>query len=185
MRGVFMKKKMLITVLVLAIAGGAFAQAGGAQNSGDKKGPEKITLNGVLDVKGGMIALENSGVTYYLVGLDRFIGFIDGLKAGTAVKLEGFIAPLPQPPSPEVRSGRQPPTATTQQNADQRFFRVIKLTLGGKDYELAPANGFGQAMRPGIMNHQKNQKGDFRDNRNRDGRGHYGSDYRNQRSRRN
>jgi hypothetical protein len=181
-----MKKTVLVTVLALAIVGGVFAQVSGAQNSADKKGPEKVTLNGVLDIKGGRIALENSGVTYYLMGLDRFIGFIDGLKAGAAVTLEGFAAPLPS--FPEAGSGRQhSATIPQQQNAGQKIFRITKLTLGSKDYELAPDNGFGQAMHPGMMN---NQKGNFRDNRSRNDRGytsreHCGSDYRNQKSRRN
>jgi hypothetical protein len=185
-----MKKKILITVLVLAIAGGAFAQASGTQNSGDKKGPEKATLNGMLDVKGGMIALEERGATYYLIGLNRFTGFIDGLKAGVTVKLEGFNAPLPPPPFPGARSGRQPPAAVPQQqHADQKFFRVTKLTLGGKDYELAPANmGPEPRMRPGFPPNTKNHPGNFRDNRNDRGytsREHCGNDYRHQRSRRN
>ncbi|MDR0878255.1 MAG: hypothetical protein LBN21_09390 [Treponema sp.] len=161
-----MKKTVLLSVLILAIIGGSYAQGkgiGDGKNGGqDRKGPEKTTLSGVLGIKGGMIALENSGVTYYLVGLNRFVGFIDGLKAGAAVTLEGFAAPLPQ----------------AQQKIEGQFFRITKLTLAGKDYELAPAAGQGilggNRVYPGMMQNQKNQWGDNRGNRYRNNCGPQG-----------
>jgi hypothetical protein len=174
-----MRKTVLIAVLVLTIAGGVFAQSNGTQNPGDKKGPEKITLTGVLGIKDGMIALEEGGVTHYLVGLNRFIGFIDGLKAGATVTLEGFAAP--------------------------RFFRVTKLTIAGQDYEIGSGPGrdmgqgrhHGNGMGFGMMYNQKNQHGNFQPktfapygNRNWNdcgpqGRGNRRDDTRNQRDKRN
>jgi hypothetical protein len=50
--------------------------------------------------------------------LTRYIGFIDGLKEGAAVTLEGYALPSPQ-------------------NNPVKFLHIQKMTLNGKDYDLA------------------------------------------------
>jgi hypothetical protein len=80
---------------------------------------ETMTVSGALGIRQGRIALESGGRTWYVKGLNRFIGFIDGLKEGVAVTLEG--------------SGVK---STKEENAG--FLRVAKLTLNGKTYDLAP-----------------------------------------------
>jgi hypothetical protein len=71
-----------------------------------------------------MISLESGGVLYYVMGLNRFIGFIDGLKEGAAVSLEGYDFEAPR------LSGT-------------RLFRVTELRLNGKTYDLSPPGGIG------------------------------------------
>jgi hypothetical protein len=62
----------------------------------------------------------NGDTTYYTGGLDRFTGFIDGLKEGAPVSLEGAAYQLPN-------------------DEKAKFLRVNKLSLNGKDYDLSPA----------------------------------------------
>jgi hypothetical protein len=101
-----MKRITTIGFLVL-LGAGIFAQE-----------PEKTTINGNLGITNGRISLASGGTTYFPAGLGRWVGFIDGLKEGAAVNLEGYTGPL----------------------ADgAALFYVTKLTIGGKTYDLAPA----------------------------------------------
>lgn len=84
--------------------------------------PEIVKISGKLTVVQGMIAVENDGTTYLTRGLDRFTGFIDGLKEGAQVTLEGYAMPNPQ-------------------NNNVKMMRVTKMTLNGKEYDLAPRSG--------------------------------------------
>ena len=55
---------------------------------------ESTTVNGNLTIAQGMIAVESEGVTYLTGGLNRFVGFIDGLQEGALVNLEGDAFPV-------------------------------------------------------------------------------------------
>jgi hypothetical protein len=80
---------------------------------------EQVTVSGELSVVHGMIALVSGDTVYYAGGLNRFTGFIEGLKEGARVSLEGSAYQLPN-------------------DAKAKFLRVSKLTLNGKDYDLSP-----------------------------------------------
>ncbi|MDR1786547.1 MAG: hypothetical protein LBR23_08850, partial [Spirochaetaceae bacterium] len=54
--------------------------------------------------------------TYYAAGIQRLVGFIDGLKEGATVTLEGGAVSLPR-------------------DTDSYVLRVSKLTLNGKVYD--------------------------------------------------
>ncbi|AEF80831.1 hypothetical protein [Leadbettera azotonutricia] len=110
-----MKRICLCVILVAATAGLVFAQGENRRES--KAAPVKITISGALGVANGSIALKSGNDTYYVMGLDRFVGFIDGLKEGAQVSLEGYAFAIPQ-------------------NNEGKVFRVTKLTLNGKDYDL-------------------------------------------------
>jgi hypothetical protein len=84
--------------------------------------PAQETISGNLGISGGMISLESGGSRYYVTGLERFFGFIDGLKEGAEVSLTGYAFNSPQPSGAKV-------------------FRATELRLGGKSYELAPPAG--------------------------------------------
>ena len=79
--------------------------------------PEKVSINGNLTIVRGMIAVKSNDLTYLAGGLTRFIGFIDGLKDGAAVILDGNAFSLPQ-------------------NDKVKFLQVQKMTLNGKEYDL-------------------------------------------------
>jgi hypothetical protein len=107
-----MKRKILLVILGLAAAG-LFAQ------TGDTKGPKVVTVSGNLAVTGAGIGLRSGDDTYYVMGIDRLIGFVEGLKEGAPVTLEGYEFPVPA-------------------DAEYRYLRVFRLNFNGKDYEVSP-----------------------------------------------
>ena len=85
---------------------------------------ETLSVTGNLTIAQGMLAVKNNDVTYLVAGLNRFIGFIDGLKDGAQVTLEGSAA-------------------TSPLDAKTKFLRMSKLTINGKDYDMGPPPGAG------------------------------------------
>ena len=79
---------------------------------------EITSVSGNLTIAQGMIAVNSDGVTYVAAGLNRFVGFIDGLREGAAVTLEGNAFAVPNDDS-------------------KRLLHVQKMTLDGRDYDLA------------------------------------------------
>lgn len=121
-----MKQKTAVFVLVLGVSA-LFPAA--ARDRRDMAGPYPPftqaaqgaveTVTGVLTIAQGRIALQANGVTYYAGGLNRYVGFIDGLKEGARVTLEG-------------------PAAVNPQDEKSKFLRVSKLTINGKTFDLVP-----------------------------------------------
>ncbi|GHV65551.1 hypothetical protein AGMMS49587_19950 [Spirochaetia bacterium] len=103
-------------------------------------GPAKRIIDGILGVGRGMITLtDRNGVAWYILGLDRFVGFIDGLDLGEYVELEGYASPAPG-------------------SSQERLFQAVKLTLDNMDYDLVPfSEGDWGAASPGrnpVREHQ-------------------------------
>jgi hypothetical protein len=87
---------------------------------------ETVTVNGTLQLVEGRIAVVADGKTYYTAGLQRLIGFVDGLKEGASVRLEGSATAVPL-------------------NSNAKFLWVTKLTFNGKTYDFpGTARGFGR-----------------------------------------
>ncbi|MDR2028987.1 MAG: hypothetical protein LBP93_05550 [Treponema sp.] len=130
---IYMKRMILLALCVLAAAGAAFSQTASPPNSGPGSAPEPVKISGNLGITGGMISLESGGSLYYVTGLDRFFGFIDGLKEGAAVSLTGYAFDSPR-------------------GSGTKMFRVTQLDLNGKSYDLAPPaeefRGPGNGPRP-------------------------------------
>ena len=78
---------------------------------------EEVTVAGELTIVQGSPAVKNGDITYFVGGLSRYIGFIDSLKDGARVSLEGTAVAMPQ-------------------NENFKILRVRKLTVGGKEYDL-------------------------------------------------
>jgi hypothetical protein len=95
-------------------------------------GPAKWRIRGILTVAKGMLALDgNDGVLWYLPGLDRYIGFIEGLDAGEEAILEGYAPALG--------------------SSQERYFQPTKLFLDDMGYDLSiPPYGF--AVQPYLPN---------------------------------
>jgi hypothetical protein len=106
-----MKKIAFLVLLALMAYGIAFAQTA----------PATTTVNGTLGLSGGRIILKSGDTSYYTRGLERFIGFIDGLKEGAQVAIEGYVSP------------------PSREGATERLLFPVKLTLNGKDYEVGPS----------------------------------------------
>ena len=80
---------------------------------------ETVTVTGSLIVANGSPALKSGDVTYIVGGISRLSGFIDGLKEGAQVTIEGRAI-------------------TSPRDKTLKFLRPVKLTLNGKTYDMAP-----------------------------------------------
>ena len=121
-----MKRCFLSVIALLLSAALVFAQAEEKRNEGQfPPGPgfgpgpgqlrDNVTVQGTLSFVNGQIALKSGETTYYVWGLDRLFGFVEGLNEGAAVTLEGYAEEIP--PVPEYRR-----------------FLVEKLILNGREY---------------------------------------------------
>jgi hypothetical protein len=114
-----MKKVVLIVLFAAIIGGVVFAQSN----------TPTTTIRGTLGLSGGRISVVSGNITYYVNGLSRFVGFIDGLKEGAQVSLDGYA------------------TAPIIEGQNYRAFYPVTLTLNGKNYEVgSPTAG---SMAPG------------------------------------
>jgi hypothetical protein len=122
-----MKRTMFFSLLAFGLATLVSAQAWNRQGMGSspRVPAEKVTVTGSLTIAQGMIAVKSDNITYLLPGLNRYVGFIDSLKDGASVKAEGSAM------------GRSP-------EAQTKVLMISKLTIGGKEYDLAqPSFGGG------------------------------------------
>jgi len=128
-----MKRILIIVAAGLIAAGSLSAQAFGPASApaSQTQNVQTVKVEGKLALVNGMIAVQSGGKTYYVGSLNRLIGFIDGLKEGASVKLEGYAFALPGAP-------------------EYLYLRVTKLSFNGKDYDLSNSFGRGPAGPMGI-----------------------------------
>ncbi|MDR0583750.1 MAG: hypothetical protein LBG57_05290 [Treponema sp.] len=117
-----MKRFMLFALLALSFAAAVSAQGRDRWGRGFPEPQplpaEQVTVTGNLTIVQGSLAVKSGDSTYLIPGLLRYTGFIDSLKDGAQVRLEGAAT-------------------STLQDAKIKVLRVSKLTIGGKDYDLA------------------------------------------------
>ena len=122
--------RKLVTVLVVALAAASVASAQpapwGAPPWGQAQA-QTVTVEGRLALVNGAIGLQSGGKTYYMPMLGRLSGFIDGLKEGATIKVEGYESQLPYAPNTSMLA-------------------VTKITVAGKDYDLGQYAGMGPGM---------------------------------------
>ncbi|MDR1956399.1 MAG: hypothetical protein LBQ30_06045 [Treponema sp.] len=127
-----MKKSVFFILWALVVGVLLFAQnrnpGGGPDPRWQTTPPKTVRVTGTLGVVQGKIALQDKDTTYYVFGLERFIGFIEGLKEGATVSIDGYAQSSP--------------------SAEFRFLRATKLTLNNKDYDLVPAEPQFSQARP-------------------------------------
>jgi hypothetical protein len=95
-------KKLTVFLFISVLsAGTVFAQnRDNRPNRNDRKQEvAKVTIEGLLKLEKGIVAVESGSSVYYVPKLNRYIGFIEGLKEGTKVSVEGsqfkdFISPV-------------------------------------------------------------------------------------------
>jgi len=107
-----MKKIVLLCLFTAIIGGSIFAQTN----------TPTTNIKGTLGLSNGKISVVSGNITYYVRGLERYVGFIDGLKEGAQVSIDGYAA------------------APTIEGQKDRLFRAVKLTLNGKTYEVGPSD---------------------------------------------
>lgn len=120
-----MKRIIAIAAVGLIAAGALFAQARGPGLNGPGaqiQSVEAVKVEGKLALVNGFIAVQSKDKTYYVMGIQPLIGFIDGLKEGATVKLEGDAFEMPMAP-------------------EYLVLRASKLTFNGKDYDLSRGPG--------------------------------------------
>jgi hypothetical protein len=103
-----MKKLVLLCLFTAIIGGSIFAQSN----------IPTTTIKGALGLSNGKISVVSGNITYYVRGLERHVGFIDGLKEGAQVSLDGYAS------APKIEGQKE------------RLFYPVKLTLNGKNYEV-------------------------------------------------
>jgi len=106
-------KRLVVFLFVSALfAGTVFAQnRDNRLNRNDRKQEfAKITVEGVLKLEKGIVAIASGDSVYYVPILNRYIGFIDGLKEGTEVSVEG--------------------------SQFKDVIRPVKVTINGKSYDF-------------------------------------------------
>lgn len=103
---------------------------------------EKITLEGTLELANSQVAIKKDNKTYYVMIPNRLYGFVDGLKEGANVKIDGYSHEIPG-----VK--------------DSFAVRVNTLTLNGKTIDLTTTAGAGAfgPMGRGMMGGQGMQGG--------------------------
>ncbi len=72
-------------LLVLGAGTAVFAQ------DTDNLMGQTITVDGTLQLQNGSIVLAAGNTVYFVPMLIRYIGFIDGLKEGAAVSVQGYV----------------------------------------------------------------------------------------------
>jgi hypothetical protein len=114
-----MKRLFFVALVALAIIGSLSAQDWRPGFGHNRNGyAQNITVTGTLQLRNGAIVVENNNQFYYIPDLERYIGFIDGLKEGAAVTLDGYVY------------GNQAYT----------YIQPSKLTLNGKEYDFSANN---------------------------------------------
>ena len=138
-----MKQKALLILFIFGFTAMTWAQGwerGRNPNHPRIPPAETVSVSGTLTVIHGMPAIR-SGDTTYLVGrLSRLTGFIDGLREGAQVTIEGSAV-------------------ASRQNSNLKFLNPAQLTLDGRSHDLtspAPAFGFDRQFgTPGQNRHPR------------------------------
>jgi hypothetical protein len=135
-----MKRIALCVMILLAGAGIAVAQTAGTKAIAAQT-QTIVKIEGKLALINGSIGIQVKEKTYYLAMPQYLFGFIDGLKEGAQVRLEGY----------EFSNARTP---------EYVQFRVTKLSFNGKDYDLSDSGGYGGGMGR-MMGGRDDGSGDF------------------------
>jgi hypothetical protein len=101
-------KKFAFVIVIACLAIGTAS----AQNWGNGWGTpvQIITVTGTLQLQNGVIAVVSGNTTYFVPTLTQYIGFIEGLREGAQISIDGYL------------SGN--------------YVQPTKVTLGGKSYDF-------------------------------------------------
>jgi hypothetical protein len=72
-----MKKLVFVLIITFMVIGTVSAQA--------------VNISGTLQLQNGAIAVVSGNNTYFVPILTRYIGFIEGLKEGAQISVNGFV----------------------------------------------------------------------------------------------
>ncbi len=129
-------KRAIVAVFAIAVAVTAVSAQGwtpgprGAFPGAPAAQAETVKIEGKLTLVNARPAVVVKDKTYYVGIPSRLFGFVEGLKEGAQVKLEGYEYPLPYAD-------------------DVVMFHVVKLTVGGREIDLSRDFGFGRGRTDG------------------------------------
>jgi len=98
-----MKKIGLVIFIVCLAAGMASAQN---WNNGWGTPTQSISVTGTLQLQNGVIAVVSGNTAYYVPSLTQYIGFIEGLREGAQISIEGYVSGNYVQPTKVTISGR-------------------------------------------------------------------------------
>jgi len=111
-----MKKLCLVFVIVCLIAGTAFAQTRGNGWGTAVQPNQAVSIAGTLQLQNGVIAVVSGSTTYLVPTLTQYIGFIEGLREGAQISIDGYFYGNYVQPTRVVISGKSYDfTASVQQ----------------------------------------------------------------------
>lgn len=116
-----------------------WAQLPGTERRENFRQREPVSVSGTLVLAGGFIALDSGDTLYYTNGLERLVGFVDGLKENARVLLEGYDFS-------RVSARR---TQDTVQTETRHFLWVTRLEIDGRSYETGRIAGSVPGQGPG------------------------------------
>ena len=117
-----MKKLMFVLIIVVLAAGTVSAQSWCWCNRCIFSGvvSQSISVSGTLQLQNGSIAVASGSNVYLVPVLTQYIGFIDGLREGAQVSMNGFASGNIISPTEVTISGR---TYVFTQNIQQGVAR--------------------------------------------------------------
>ena len=119
-----MKRIVFFLILVFGLATLASAQQSGpGRNQRTLPPAEAVTASGNLIVAHGMPAIRSGNTTYLVFGINRLIGFVEGLREGAFVTVEGRAL-------------------ASRNDNDLKFLMPSTLNLGGRNYEITRPQEF-------------------------------------------
>jgi hypothetical protein len=124
-----MKRFSIFLITAILIAGTVSAQAIQDQRKEDNS----VKVEGTLKLEKGFIALEKDGAVYYVPRLNRYIGFITGLREGARASVEGY----------EFKKGMIQPTKVTIDGKSYDFTARDRGTVpgfGNRDFQYPDKN---------------------------------------------
>jgi len=124
-----LKRKALFILLIFGLTAMAWAQGTerGRNAPARRQLPpaEAVTVSGSLTIAHGMPAIRSGDTTYIVGRLSRLTGFIDGLREGAQVTIEGAAM-------------------ASRRDSNLKFLNPAQLTLDGRSHDLtSPIAAFG------------------------------------------
>jgi hypothetical protein len=129
----FVVKKHFFFLLMSFFVVSLWAQSPGTGSRENFRQKELVSISGTLVLANGFIALKNGDTIYYTSGLERLVGFVDGLKENAPVRLEGYDFSRVNIVRPQDAS----------QTEGMHFLRVTKLEIDSRSYEISHMAGGG------------------------------------------
>ncbi|MDR2144126.1 MAG: hypothetical protein LBP29_07135 [Treponema sp.] len=127
-----MKKQCFFLLLSFFVVS-LWAQSPGEGSGENFRQKEPVSISGTLVLVNGFIALKSGDTVYYTNGLERLVGFVDGLKENAPVRLEGY----------DFSRASRARARDSSQTGEVHFFRITRLEIDSRSYEISPLAGGG------------------------------------------